>query len=81
MSLIFKEKLNQEGKRRYERQRELNESILERMGKIFGEMDLLWQRIISTMSRADCACEGNCWKQEIMKRCKEQLFEQRKILQ
>lgn len=32
------------------------------------------------MQSADCKCESNCWKQDIMKKCKEQLLEQRKIL-
>jgi hypothetical protein len=33
------------------------------------------------MARPDCSCDRNCWKSDIMRKCKEQLVEQRKILQ
>jgi hypothetical protein len=33
------------------------------------------------METSECKCEKNCWKNEVMKKCKEQLVEQRKLLQ
>jgi hypothetical protein len=33
------------------------------------------------MQSAECGCQPNCWKQEVMKKCKEQLVQQRQILQ
>lgn len=81
MSLIFKEKLNLEGKRRYERQKEGNEAVARQLQSVYGELSQLWDRIFQKMEKAGCGCEPNCWKQEVMKRCKEQLVEQRRILQ
>jgi hypothetical protein len=81
MSLIFKEKLNLEGKRRYERQKDINDSFLKQLQTIYEQLDALWDKILLQMDQADCACDRNCWKNEVMKKCKEQLVEQRRILQ
>jgi hypothetical protein len=81
MSLIFKEKLSLEVKRRYERQRDLNEATEQQLQRVYNQLDNIWAKIFEKTKDSTWSCSGNCWKQEIMKRCKEQLVEQRRILQ
>ena len=62
MSLIFKEKLNLEGKRRYERQKNLVDGHLSQLEKIYNELAGIWDKILTEMARPDCSCDRNCWK-------------------
>jgi hypothetical protein len=46
MSLIFKEKLNLEGKRRYERQKEINEAVVAQLQAQWDRLQALWEGLL-----------------------------------
>jgi hypothetical protein len=45
MTIVFKEKLNLEGKRRYERQFQVASEVLKKVQKIYEDLNSLWERI------------------------------------
>jgi hypothetical protein len=46
MSLIFKEKLNLEGKRRYERQKEINDAVVAQLQGQWERLHGLWESLL-----------------------------------
>ena len=45
---------------------------------MFEDLDELWNLICNKMDSVDCP--NNCWKKDTMKKAKEQLIEERKLL-
>ena len=46
MSLIFKEKLNSEGKKRFDRQKQASDCTKAALDKIYNELMLVWSKIV-----------------------------------
>jgi hypothetical protein len=62
MTIVFKEKLNLEGKRRYERQFQVASEVLKKVQKIYEDLNSLWERIFIICEEKRCNCEDECWK-------------------
>jgi hypothetical protein len=68
MTLIFKEKLQQDVKKKSERLREFNEQIYNRMKQIETELNRVWQNILQLMQdnhEVKCCQQPDpqgCWK-------------------
>lgn len=62
MTIVFKEKLNLEGKRRYERQFQVASEVLKKVQKIYEDLNSLWERIFIICEEKLCNCEDECWK-------------------
>lgn len=72
-SFAFKEKINLELKKRYERLRDNTIAVEKRVEALYQGLDEIWENICGKVESVDCP--NNCWKKDVMNKCKVQLVE------